>query len=158
MREPWYDSDNPSRVVRGATWRTFLWIIGIVAFVGLLSGGIWALRVATAPIKGAGDQEIIINDGRNRINAQEWFEGQYGQIKAADRKLDDAATNLAANPGDDFWRTNYTGLKNRCIEMVEAYNAEAHKVSREDWRDPRLPSRIDNTDPSTDCKETEKSK
>lgn len=156
MREPWYESDNPSRVVRGASWRTALWIIGIVIFFGALSAGIWALRVATAPIKGAGDQEIIINDGRNRINAQEWFESQYGQIKAADRKLDEAAANLARDPDDDFYRTNYTGLKNRCVEMVEAYNAEARKVSREDWRSPALPSRIDNTDPATDCKEASK--
>lgn len=153
-REPWYDSDNPTRVARGFSWRAALWIIGIVVFFGLLTAGIWGLKVALSGPKGAGDQQIIVNDGRNRVNAQEWFEGQYNQILAADKKLDQAKADLDAHPGDEFYQTNYTGLKNRCIDMVGAYNAEARKVSREDWRDPRLPSQINDNDPKTDCKET----
>lgn len=153
-REPWYESDNPGRVARGASWRGALWIIGIIVLVLAIGAGIWGLRVATAPIKGAGDQEIIVNDGRNRINSQEWFESQYGQILTADRNLDEAAKNLVAHPDDPFYQTNYTGLKNRCVEMVNNYNAEARKVSRGDWRDPRLPEHIGTNDPTTDCKET----
>jgi hypothetical protein len=152
-KEPWYESDSPGRFARGGMWRMALIIIAIVVFFGLLTAGIWWIRVVTAPVKGAGDQEIIINDGRNRINAQEWFEGQYAQILAADQKLDQAKADLDANPGDDFYRTNYTGLKNRCIDMVNAYDAEANKVSRGEWRDPALPNKINQSDSKTDCKE-----
>jgi hypothetical protein len=152
--EPWYESSNPSRVARGGTWRIFLWILACLAFIGLIVGIVYGVKVLTAPVRGAGDQEIIVNDGRNRVNAQEWFENQYNLILATDQKLDQAAADAAAHPNDSFYQTNYTGLKNRCIDMVAAYNAEAQKVSRGDWRSADLPAHINNTDPRTDCKET----
>jgi hypothetical protein len=126
----------------------------VLAFIVLIVGIIYGIRVLTAPARGAGDQEIIVNDGRNRVNAQEWFESQYGQILAADAKLDQAAADVAAHPGDSFYQTNYTGLKNRCVDMVTAYNAEARKVSRGDWRSNDLPAQINATDLKTDCRET----
>jgi hypothetical protein len=155
-REPWYESPNPSRVARGGSWRIGVWIICAVVFFALLGGAIWGIKVLVSGPKGAGDQEIITNDGRNRINAQEWFQSQYGQILTADRQLDDAAANLAKNPTGDFEKTNYTGLKNRCVDMVNAYNAEANKVTRGKWMSPDLPEHIDDSDPKTDCKETVK--
>lgn len=155
-REPWYESDNPSRVARGIGWRAATWIVVGVLFFGAIGVGIWYFKVATSGAKGAGDQTRIVNDGRNRVNAQEWFEGQYNLILGADQKLDQAAADKAASPGDAFAATNYTGLVNRCIDMRNAYNAEANKVSRGQWRDPRLPYQIDQTDPKTDCKETAK--
>lgn len=158
-KEPWYESDSPGRVVRGGSWRVALWIVGVVAFVGLLGAGIWAVKVAVSGPKGAGDATRITNDGRNRVNAQEWFHSQYGQIKTADGNLDQAAANLAACPTDcedhAFHLTNYTGLKNRCVDMVNAYNAEAGKVSRGKWLDPALPQQIGNGDSATDCKESQ---
>lgn len=154
-REPWYESDNPGRVARGLGWRAAVYVAAAVAVIGVIIVGIWAVRVATAPVRGAGDQQIIINDGRNRINAQQWFEAQYGLILAADRNLDEAWRNHQADPADNFWRTNYTGLKNRCIDMVAAYDAESRKVSREQWRSPDLPYSINQSDPATDCEPTE---
>lgn len=156
-REPWYESDNPTRIARGLTWRAGVWIVVAVLFVGAIGGGIWWFNVATSGVKGAGDQTRIVNDGRNRVNAQEWFHSQYAQILAADRQLDEAAANLKANTGKDdesFYRTNYTGLKNRCAEMVANYNAEAQKVSRGQWRDQSLPFEVTDSDTKTDCKES----
>ena len=156
-REPWHESDSPGRVVRGASWRLGLIIIGVVAFFGLLGAGIWYLKVQTSGIKGAGDATVQINSGVNRINSQEWFHGQYAQIQAADRQLDELAANVkrfAGKADEAFWVTNYTGVKNRCAEMVAVYNAEAQKVSRQQWRDPNLPAQIDTSSPTTDCKET----
>lgn len=156
-REPWYESDNPRRLSSGVFRHVAAWVIGLVLLAGAISGGIWAFKVGFSGPKGAGDQTRITNDGRNRVNAQEWFQGQYGQILAADRNLDQAAANLNAHPsGDDhdFYLTNYTGLKNRCVDMVTAYNAEALKVSRAQWRDPALPQHIDDSDTTTDCKES----
>lgn len=131
-----------------------VWILAFVALAGVITAGVWGVKVLVSGPKGAGDQEIITNDGRNRVNAQEWFESQYAQILSADRNLDEAAKNLAVNPADDFWCANYTGLKNRCVDMVNAYNAEARKVSRSEWRTPDLPLQIDDSDSKTDCKET----
>lgn len=153
-REPWHESDNPARVVRGGTWRAGIWIVAVVLFVALIGGLIWGGRVLFSPVKGAGDQELIINDGRNRVNAQEWFAGQYGQILTADRNLDQAAADLAKNPTGDFEKTNYTGLKNRCVDMVNTYNTEALKVSRGKWISPNLPQQINTTDEATNCLET----
>jgi hypothetical protein len=154
-REPWYDSDNPSRVARGFSWRAALAVVAVVLFVGAISGGIYWFTVATSDVKGAGDQTRIVNDGQNRVNAQEWFHSQLAQIKTADKNLDDAAANLAKASNDkdrEFWQTNYTGLKNRCNEMVANYNAETRKVSRGKWLDPDLPYEITDSDPATDCK------
>lgn len=154
-RDDWRsDIRQGNAVARSVGWRAALWVLAIVLGAGALSGGVWAFKVATSDVKGAGDATRITNDGRNRVNAQEWFHDQYGQILTADRNLDQAAADLNAHPNDDFYRTNYTGLKNRCVEMVQKYNAEAGKVSRGKWLDPALPSQIDDSDPKTDCRET----
>lgn len=153
-RDEWRDDIREANyVARASGWRLALWILAAVVFFGAIGGGIWAFKVANSDLKGAGDQTRIVNDGRNRVNAQEWFHGQYEQIRSTDRRIDQAAADLAAKP-DDINRTNYTGLVNRCMEMVGNYNAEARKISRGKWLDPNLPAQIDNTDPATDCRET----
>lgn len=156
-RVPYYESDNPGTVARGIGWRAGVWIVAAVVFFGALGVGVWWFKVATSDVKGAGDQTRITNDARNRINAQEWFHAQLAQIKSADKNLDEAAANLKAATTDEqksFWQTNFTGLKNRCNEMVAVYNAETRKVTRAKWLDPALPFEITDSDPATDCKET----
>lgn len=154
-RQQWRsDIREGSYVARTAGWRVAVWILAAVVFFGLIGAGIWAFKVVTSEPKGAGDAARITNDGRNRVNAQEWFVGQYEQIKSTDRRITEAAVELKAKPEDEFARTNYRGLVNRCIEMVGNYNAEANKVSRGKWRDDTTPFQIDDTDSTTDCKET----
>ena len=153
-KEPWYDSDNPTRVVRGASWRGAAWFVGIIVFVLLIGAGIWGLRILTAPIKGAGDQEIVVNDGRNRIFAQEHFFELYNNLLAYDQQLDQAAADKAEHPGDQFFATNYSGLVKTCIDARNQYNADANKVTQAKWRDPGLPFQIDEFDAKTDCKES----
>ena len=96
-RQPWYDSDNPSRVARGASWRVGLWIIGIVIFFGLLTAGIWAIKVATSDVRGAGDQAQKVNAANNRIFAQEHFFTLYNNLLAYDQQLDQAAADKDPN-------------------------------------------------------------
>jgi hypothetical protein len=153
-REPWYDSDNPTRVVRGGSWRAGVWLIGAIVFFGLIGIGVWGFKVVTSDVKGAGDQTRITNDGRNRIAAQEAFEALYQQIQAYDRNLDQAAKDKAEHPNDAFFATNYSGLVKTCNDAVAQYNADARKVSRAKWLSPDLPYEIDTTDPKTDCLET----
>jgi hypothetical protein len=142
---------DASAVGMSAAWRAALAVIGVVLLVGGISVGIWYFKVKTSDIKGAGDATRITNDGRNRVNAQEWFAGQYEQIRSTDRRIDEAYAELSRKP-TEFAETNYRGLVNRCMEMVGTYNAEAQKVSRAQWRGPSLPVRIDDTDPTTDCR------
>lgn len=155
-RGPWYDSDNPTRVARGFTWRAAVWVIGVVLFVGAIGVGVWYFKVATSDIKGAGDATRQVNTGKNRIASQEAFEALYAQIQAYDRNLDQAAADKAEHPGDAFFATNYSGLVKTCNDAVGQYNADARKVSRAKWLTDDLPYEINITDPKTDCKETSK--
>lgn len=132
------------------------WIgVGIVVFA-VLGGVIWAVKVAASGVKGAGDVRRQTNSGTNRIAAQEHFQALYGQIKAYDQQLDQAAADKAANPGDRFFTTNYSGLVKQCIDARNQYDADANKVTQAQWRDPDLPYQIDPTLPETDCKEQPK--
>jgi hypothetical protein len=155
-REPWYESDNPSRVARGVSWRAGLWVIGIVVFFALLSAGIWALKVATSDVRGAGDQTQKVNSANNRIFAQEHFFTLYNNVLAYDQQLDQAAADKAEHPGDTYFAINYSGLVKTCIDARNQYNADANKVTQAKWRDPQLPYQIDPLDPKTDCHETAK--
>ncbi|MFY1595439.1 hypothetical protein [Micromonospora sp. WMMD737] len=150
-REERREVADASAVGLAAGWRIVLAGLAVAAVIGLVAVGVWGFRVATSDVKGAGDATRITNDGRNRVNAQEWFVGQYEQIRSTDRRIDEAYAELSRKP-TEFAETNYRGLVNRCMEMVGAYNAEAAKVSRAQWRDTSLPERIDDTDSTTDCR------
>ncbi len=152
-KTPWHDSDNPGTVMRGATWRGWIWAITAVVMVGLISGGIWAFKVATSDVKGAGDATIQINSGENRIQSQELFEDMYAKILEYDKSLDVAAAAVKRSPSN-YTQTNYDGLLMTCNAAVEQYNAETRKVGSTKWRSPDLPYEIDTTAPETDCKET----
>jgi hypothetical protein len=155
-REAWKDTDDPDVFVRGAAWRIFVWTCVTVVGAAIIIGGIYWVGVATSGIKGAGDQELITNSGQNRVNSQEWFESQHGQIVSADQKLDGLKAQVTASIGkpDESWHaTNYVGAQNRCIDMREAYNAEARKVSRGEWRSATLPIHLSQDDSAYDCKE-----
>ncbi len=141
-RTRWYDSDNPSTVARGATWRAGVWVVAVVAFVGLLGAGIWAFNVATSDVKGRGDAVRITNDGRNRLAQQAYFEQTYADIKAADLNLD--------LPGEDVEKA---GRLAYCRRLVADYNAAARKEVAEAFRSADLPAQITDADPATDCKE-----
>ena len=150
----WKEFDRESR---RAGSRLALWIVLGVAFTLLLGGGIYALKVATAPAKGWGDEQIIVNDGRNRVNAQEWFAGKYGHVRGQDSKLSGmkAAWDSAKGTADEGrLRDAYTGTQNLCLQAVAEYNAEALKVSRGRWRSPDLPFSLPDG-PATDCDKAE---
>lgn len=147
----WYDSDNPSTVVRGATWRGMIWVFIIVVFFGLLGAVLWGFGVLASPIKGQGDAFKTKESGTNRISAQERFEDLYADLIATDRKLDAAADALMADKESQIARTNYDGLTNYCLDLVGDYNAEARKYTSADFKAIDLPDQIDNLNPATDC-------
>jgi hypothetical protein len=155
-RDPWYESDNPTTVVRGASWRGGVWLACVLVAVAVIGAVWWGVTVATSGVKGAGDTTKQNNSVTNRVFAQQHFEDLYAEITADDQKLDQAAADKAAHPGDDFYATNYTGLVNQCIGARAQYNQDAAKVLQRDWLSSDLPRQIDPTDPKTDCKETAK--
>lgn len=154
MREPWYESENPSTVVRGGSWRIGLWIIGVIVFCLIVGAGLWSFGVFTSDIKGRGDAIKEKNSATNRINKQERFEDMYADILASDQRLDVLAKQVALDPKSQVAQTNFTGATTYCIQVVNDYNAEARKYTAEAFRAADLPAKIDQQDPATDCKET----
>jgi hypothetical protein len=155
-RPGYYDDiREANRAGRAVGARIILpWLAAFVVLAVLIGGGTWAFKVLTSDVKGAGDQTRQVNSGNNRIFAQEQFAELFNKIKGYDRQLDQAAANLAARPNDPTFITNYTGLKNVCVDATAQYNANAKKVTQAKWRDAELPYQIDESDPTTDCQES----
>lgn len=147
----WYDSDNPSTVVRGATWRAGVWIAVLLLFIGLIGVGVWGFKVATSDAKGRGDATMTKNSSTNRISAQERFEDLYADIKATDAKIGPAKQAVKTDPST-INTTNLAGLVNYCLDVVGDYNAEARKYTSADFRAIDLPAEINGFDTATDCK------
>ena len=148
----WYESDNPSTVVRGASWRGAIWIIGVLVFFLLIGVVWWGFTVAASDPKGRGDAIKEKNSSTNRIAAQQRFEDLYADIRATDAKLAPAKAALDQNPSSQVRQTDFTGLTNYCLDAVGDYNAEARKYLSSQFRAIDLPSQIDTQVPETDCK------
>lgn len=111
----------------------------------------WGFHVATSGVEGRGDQIVKNYEEVNRTGKQEMFETLYADIHAYQAQIGNAAKDVSTNTdASDTARLKMvlTGLKNQCTNTVEQYNAETHKVTSSDWKDPRLPYKID---PSEFC-------
>lgn len=128
------------------------WVLGIIAVVLLVGGAIWGISVAISGPKGVGDAVINKNSAENWTRAQAKFEDLYAEIQASDRKIQVARASLESNPTDKTAQQTLQGVQSACIEFVGEYNAEARKFLSEDFRAADLPARIENSDPTTDCK------
>ncbi len=153
--------------------RRWKWYAAAIAAVLILGpAAAWAIRVAVAPAKGAGDVRQQVNTATNRIDKQELFEQRIADVRSLDQRaglaLDDyrtagCKTPAQALPGDEGQSLttcqklygNYTGARNRCVEVQANYNADARKISAARFRAADLPASLpDPADPSaTDCKE-----
>lgn len=151
-REPWYESDNPDRIGRALAWRVLMAVI-VIALIGV---AVWGIRVLTSGARGQGDAIAQKNSATNWTAAQARFRSLHEDILATDRKLDVLAAQAAANPSDRVAQTTYAGTVSYCLGVVGAYNAEAKTYLSQDFRDSDLPERISDSDPRTDCKETQK--
>lgn len=145
-REPWYDSDNPTRVAAGASWRGGIWLILAVLFIGLIGCGIWAFHVVTSGVKGTGDVTRQNNDANNRIEAQATFQRLYGDIQGYPPKITRAKADAAANPTDAQSKQVLDGLQNLCTDAVNTYNADAGSTTMQQWRPADLPTQINEAD------------
>lgn len=154
-----YDDFEAKPTRAAIKWTTRAWVIvTVVVALGLVLGaGIWALNVGTSDVKGQGDAEIIKNEARNRINAQEDFEKLFAELKAADQRIDVTASALKLKPGGDLkLETELLGQKHYCLGLVSEYNAKARSFSQQDFKAADLPHEIDQAAPETDCEESKK--
>ena len=128
------------------------WIIIALLIAGFIIGA-WLFNVTTSGVKGQGDAQIEKNSAQNWVQAQADFHRYYEGILADDRKIDDTAAELEESPDDAVLKTNLTGLKNHCQDLVATYNTKAQSFLSQDFRDAGLPERIDLNNSTTNCKE-----
>lgn len=145
--------DRPVRTAASGVVRVWVIVVLITLLAGGLSIAHWGFGVFTSDIKGRGDVEVTKNSGANRIEQQEKFESYYQEIQATDQNIQVTADGLRANPNDTKLQTELRGQKQYCNTIVGQYNALARKVRSEDFRAVDLPSKIDQSDSTTDCKE-----
>lgn len=153
-KEPWYESSNPDRVMRGGITRGVLILLVLLTVSTLIGVAVWLFGVGTSDLKGKGDAVKQKNSANNRIAAQQTFEDLIADIKASDRKLDQAAADKKAYPTNDIYVVNYAGLVAHCLDTVGRYNADARKYTAAQFKASDLPTEVDITDPTTDCKES----
>ena len=151
-----YDDFEAKPTRTTAKWTVRLWLIALLVILlgGVTAAAIWFFQVQASDVKGRGDAEIIKNEARNRIRAQEGFEKLFADVQAADRNLTAtaAALKLKTN-GDTRLETELLGQKHYCAGLVAEYDAKARSFTQEEFRAADLPLKIDANDALTDCKE-----
>lgn len=127
-------------------------IAGVVLLVALCGVGIYGLKVAWSPVKGAGDTVVKNNSVNNRTQAQERFRKLYAAVETNAANILVAEEAAKAHPNDRILGTNLTGAVQMCITSVNDYNAEVGKVLSRDWLPADLPASID---PNTTCRRSQ---
>ena len=144
-------------ISEGEKWtpKRFKILFVILLVICLFGGAVaWGVGVATSDVRGKGDQIVRNNSESNRTFKQEYFEELYADIQGADTQINNTADLIVAtaNP-EEVERLNVVllGQKNLCVSLTQEYNAEARKVTSQDWRSADLPQEIPTSDPSFDC-------
>lgn len=128
--------------------------LAAVAVVFLLVIGFWVFRVATADIKGEGDQKIATEgNAAYRIAAYDHF---YNLCASVQSKEDQVANLLMEEPTTPDRKAQIvaavTALRNIRASLVRQYNADARKADTQaNFRASDLPFQIDPTQESTSC-------
>lgn len=125
-------------------------IVAVVLLIALVAG-IWVFRVATADVKGRGDQ-ILKTEGNAdyRIAAYDRFYDLCASIQALEDQIAvmSADTTLPAEQR----ATNILALTNQRNSLIRQYNADARKAdTRGNFRASDLPYEIDQTQEHTSC-------
>lgn len=155
-REDDFEHKPVRQTAKGIGYLGILTVVAVLVF-GAIGVSLWAFGVFTSDVKGRGDAEVIKNDARSRIRAQEGFEKLFTDIQAVDRNLTTTAEALRAKPSGDLkLETELLGQKHHCASLVADYDARARSFTQQDFRSAELPFKIDATDSTTDCKETVK--
>lgn len=134
-----------------------LLVIGVVVVALVIGSGVWLFRVATADVKGKGDQIIQTKGNADyRIAAYDAFYDACGAIQAKEDQIalqQDLLDGL--KPGDlDYTRlqTNVVALQSSRASLIRSYNADASKAdTRAAFHASDLPYSIDPAQETTTC-------
>lgn len=155
-REDDFNRKPVRQSAKGIGWIGVLVVVAVVVF-GAIGVAVWGFGVGTSDVKGRGDAEVIKNEAKNRIRAQEGFWVKYEGIVQADKNLNITAEALAKDPNSVRLQVELNGQKMVCNDLVGQYNAASQKFSEREFKDAELPHQIDDTSPSAiDCKENTK--
>jgi hypothetical protein len=144
-RTPWHESDNPSTVARGATWRVGVWTLAFIVIAMVIGGIVVGINTLTANPAGRAQAYRQKESGTNRVFAQQLFEKQYADVQATKAKIKAAEKTRTISPEAE---TRYEGLLSYCASVVGEYNAAARSYTTEQFRASDLPSQLDL---DTDC-------
>lgn len=125
--------------------------VGAIIVVLLLVVGLWALTVAWAPWKGAGEQRKQIQGSADyRIAAYDRFYDLCGSIQALEDQLETMRADRSL-PKDQR-ATNVLALTNQRFSLIRQYNADASKAdTRANFLASDLPFSIDPNQEHTTC-------
>lgn len=149
--------EKPVRTTAKAMVRVWVLVIIGIVLVAAIGVATWFVKVSISDTQGAGDAEVIKNEAKNRIRAQEGFESLYAAIVTADQNLTLTADALKLSPQSQKLSIELTGQKMTCNDLVGRYNARARQFTQEEFRSAELPAQIGTLDHpatvNTDCKE-----
>jgi hypothetical protein len=118
-RDPWW--------LRHPFWAMLAALVGVAG----LTFGIWGLKVALSPVKGAGDVIIQQNDADTMIGAQEELPERYHGLEAACSRIGIAKAAADRDPTNRILAANYTGAQQHYLTLVAEYNAMTRKLTAE---------------------------
>lgn len=139
----WHETEDPDKFARGFGLRVIVWFLIILIVFGAIGVGIWAFRVATAPVRGAGDAFVQKQSAPNRIVQQANFEDLYAEYQDTLAKIPAAKAASKAAPKSQIKRTELTGLVNYCVDVAGDYNADSRKYLAADFKAIDLPYELD---------------
>lgn len=153
-------NEKPTRTAARGIRHVWLLVLLVLALAAVTGIAVWTFNVVTSGVKGEGDAQIIKNEAKNRIRAQEGFEDKYAAIVTADQNINLTADALKLSPQSEKLSIELTGQKMICNDLVGRYNAAARKFTQGEFRDAELPPAIGTADvpanEQTDCKENTK--
>lgn len=129
----------------------------LCVLLSFASLGCLATKTTTDQYSSAMDISEIVNDADNAIYNYEWFEFQYAEITATEKKIRTAQTAVQEHkdmfgPAIDWspttqttysrLKTNEIGLVNHYDSSVEEYNARAKLKTRSIFKN-KLPFHVD---------------
>lgn len=122
-----------------------------VLFIALI-GGIWLAGVALSGPIGHGEAVKHKNSAQNWTAKQAEFERLFEGIQTQDRRLTVAKEALVLDSKDKTAQQTLQGVTSACLGLVGDYNTLSNEFLAADFKDARLPYKIDTTDPAFDCK------
>jgi|GEM_PF-3040296 len=127
-------------------------VLAAIIVIALIGWGSWAISVALSGPKGQGDAIKQKNSAENWTAKQAEFERLYEGIQTQDKRVAVAKEALTLDPKDKTSQQTLQGVTSACLGLVGEYNALSNEFLAADFKDARLPYKIDTTDPAFDCK------